>query len=110
MAILIISREYDSKYTIYTASIGIPFYVAMTFDLPSNTVKLFINGELDSTFVLSKTVKFTNRPIVIGRWDYQYNYYYFNGKIPIAQYYNRALSAAEVKQNYNKYKTRFNLS
>jgi hypothetical protein len=33
----------------------------------------------------------------------------FNGYIPIAKIYNRALSAAEVKQNYNKYKTRFNL-
>jgi hypothetical protein len=104
------TREYDSKYTNYTATVGVPFYVVMTFDQPSNTVKLYINGTLDSTFVLSKTVKFTSRPIVLGRWDYQYNYYYFNGKVYTGQYYNRALTEGEVKQNYNKYKTRFNLS
>ena len=103
------TREYDSKYTNYTATVGVPFYIVMTFDQPSNTVKLYVNGALDSTFVLSKTVKFTSRPIAIGRWDYQYNYYYFNGKVYTGQYYNRALTAAEVRQNYNKYKTRFNL-
>jgi hypothetical protein len=104
------TREYDSKYTNYAAIIGVPFYIVMTFDQPSNTVKLYVNGALDSTFVLSKTVKFTSRPIAIGRWDYQYNYYYFNGKVYTGQYYNRALTAAEVRQNYNKYKTRFNLA
>jgi hypothetical protein len=34
---------------------------------------------------------------------------YYKGKISIVKIYNRALSAAEVHQNYNKYKTRFNL-
>jgi len=33
----------------------------------------------------------------------------FNGEIPIIKFYDRVLTAAEVKQNYNKYKTRFNL-
>ena len=32
-----------------------------------------------------------------------------HGKQDITKIYNRALSAAEVRQNYNKYKTRFNL-
>jgi hypothetical protein len=104
------SREYESKYTTYTATVGTPFHLVMTFDQPSNTVKLYINGVLDSTFVLTKTVKFTSRPVVLGRWDYEYNYYYFNGKIPAAKTYNRALSAGEVRQNYLHYKTRFNLS
>ena len=34
---------------------------------------------------------------------------YFNGYIPIAQLYNRALSASEVLQNFNATKTRFGL-
>jgi hypothetical protein len=104
------TREYDSKYTTYAATVGTPFHLMMTFDQPSNTVKLYINGTLDSTFVLTKTVKFTSRPVVLGRWDYQYNYYYFNGKIPVAKIYNRALTAQEVRQNYQQKKTRFNLS
>jgi hypothetical protein len=34
---------------------------------------------------------------------------YFNGKISAIQIYNRALSAAEILQNYNAQKARFNL-
>jgi len=34
---------------------------------------------------------------------------YYSGTIPVTKIYNREISAAEVKQNYNKYKTRFNL-
>jgi len=34
---------------------------------------------------------------------------YFGGKIPVAKIYNRALSAQEVKQNYNAYKNRFDI-
>jgi hypothetical protein len=37
------------------------------------------------------------------------NYPYFNGKIANLTYYNRALSASEVLQNYNATKARFGL-
>jgi hypothetical protein len=104
------SREYDSKYTTYTATVGTPFHLVMTFDQSSNTVKLYINGVLDSTFVLTKTVKFTSRPVVLGRWDYQYTYYYFNGKIPVAKVYNQALTADQVQRNFNAVKSRFNIA
>ena len=35
---------------------------------------------------------------------------YYTGTIPIAKIYTREISPSEVTQNYNKYKTRFNLS
>jgi hypothetical protein len=35
--------------------------------------------------------------------------YYFNGSIGLAIIYNRALTAAEILQNYNAVKTRFGL-
>ena len=34
---------------------------------------------------------------------------YFQGDIPVAKYYNRALSADEVKQNFRAYKNRFDI-
>jgi len=34
---------------------------------------------------------------------------FFNGKIAVAQIYNRALSSSEILQNYNALKSRFNL-
>jgi len=35
---------------------------------------------------------------------------YFTGTLPVFKIYNRALTAQEVRQNYQQYKTRFNLS
>ena len=37
----------------------------------------------------------------VGSW--------FEGEIPIAKYYKRALTATEVKQNFNAIKNRFNI-
>jgi hypothetical protein len=37
------------------------------------------------------------------------NRFFFNGKLPIARIYNRALSAAEVEQNFNVTKGRYGL-
>jgi len=36
--------------------------------------------------------------------------YYYSGTAPVAKIYNRELSAGEIRDNYNHYKTRFNLS
>jgi hypothetical protein len=38
------------------------------------------------------------------------NWYPFNGYVGVAKIYNRALTQGEISQNYNHYKTRFNLS
>jgi hypothetical protein len=35
--------------------------------------------------------------------------YRWNGEIPLVKIYDRALSASEVKQNYNALKNRFNI-
>ena len=94
------SREYNNKYS--TTAVGtIRFYhIVMTFNLSANQCKLYIDGELDSTFNLSNTVKYTSRPMVLGRWDYQYTNYYFDGEITMSKYYSKTLSSAEVLQNY----------
>lgn len=47
----------------------------------------------------------------IGRYEYNGGYgRYFNGELPVTKLYNRALTAAEVKRNFNNYKTRFNIA
>jgi hypothetical protein len=35
---------------------------------------------------------------------------YFAGSLPLFKIYNRALTSAEIQQNYQQYKSRFNLS
>jgi len=49
--------------------------------------------------------------VSLGRYDNGgFTGYYYPGNIPVTKIYNRVLSAAEVRQNYLHYKTRFNLS
>ena len=94
------SREYNNKYSTTAVVTGRFYHIVMTFNLSANQCKLYIDGELDSTFNLTKTVKYTSRPMVLGRWDYQYTNYYFDGDIAASKYYSKTLSESEVKQNY----------
>ena len=46
----------------------------------------------------------------IGRYEYNGGYSrYWNGHIPVTRLYNKGLSAAEIKQNFNAYKNRFDI-
>ena len=65
-----------------------------------NTTTYYQNGTTPSGLITASSIKLGNDT----------NGYCFNGQIPVTRIYNRALSSAEVKQNYNKYKSRFNLS
>ena len=94
------SREYQDKYSNTAVVTGRFYHIVMTFNLSANQCKLYIDGELDSTFNLTKTVKYTSRPMVLGRWDYQYTNYYFDGNIAKSNYYNETLSQSEINQNY----------
>lgn len=51
------------------------------------------------------TVSTTN-PVYIGG---RYAFNFFNGSIPLVKFYNRALSAEEVRQNFNALRGRFGL-
>ena len=70
------------------------------------TGSVYVNGVLEGRGAMS-TGAATNAPFQIGgsttlvRW--------FNGRIPITRLYNRALSQAEITQNYNAIKSRFGL-
>ena len=70
-----------------------------------NTTKLYINGVLNNS-----QSSYTNVPsnftsaIILGEYSG-----YFNGRISNAKIYNRALSAAEISQNYNSLRGRFGI-
>ena len=78
----------------------------------TNTIKrIYINGNLmASTTVSGAKSAFVNPNTVTVGDGAAFTWYPFYGEIPVAKIYNRALSAAEVRQNYLHYKTRFNLS
>jgi len=67
---------------------------------PSNDISFYQNGILLGT--VNNTAFVSINKIGVG-------YVYDNAKISNVSFYNRALSAAEIKQNYNATKRRFGL-
>jgi len=80
-------------------------YLVGTWD--TSTLKLYINGSLDNSATPgSASLTFPSLNMQIGRWVGG-NSQYFNGNIAMIHIYTKALSAAEVLQNYNATKTNF---
>lgn len=67
----------------------------------------YVNGTAKTSDSLVYTLNTNQGNQFIG--SYNSGGYYFNGALAVVKVYNRAITAAEVTQNYNKYKTRFNL-
>jgi len=82
------------------------YFLAATFSLPD--VKLYVNGVLDATSTYSSPIAVSSYDLYIGE-NAQVPGRYFNGNISQVMIYNRALSAAEIKQNYNATKKRYGL-
>jgi hypothetical protein len=82
----------------------------MVFTQDGNNGSIYLNGAYKSqnsnTYGYVQTFGDAN----LGRGFSLAGDRYFAGSLPMFKIYNRALSSTEIKQNYNKYKTRFNLS
>jgi len=84
-------------------------YALYTATADGTTFKIYVNGQLiysAANVTVPLSTPRVNNYIGKSNWPDAY----FNGQIPVAKIYNRALTQAEVQQSYNKYKTRFNLS
>ena len=74
------------------------------------TAKLYINGvQAGSTQTITEGIDFATTTSAVGIGAWENGAEYFNGKIPVTRIYNKALSATEIKQNYNAYKNRFDI-
>ena len=72
----------------------------------SGTAQVYIDGVADGSGVDMSTKSITNSAAIqVGRL--MNGLEYWNGDISNVQIYNRALSAQEIKQNYNAMKARF---
>jgi hypothetical protein len=85
---------------------GTWFNGVVTYD--GTTINFYINNTLVST----KTNVFTTTLVsgigyhVARRWD---GYDSFDGYVPITMFYNRALSATELSQNFNYHRSRYGI-
>jgi hypothetical protein len=74
----------------------------------TGTINLYIDGAFITTGTSSSSSLSTSPTLRIGSIQSSATTGFFSGSISTVQIYNKALSAAEVQQNYNQYKTRFN--
>ena len=70
-------------------------------------VRLFVNGILEHSSTESHPIGDWNSYWALGQRGN--NTHHFDGYIPIFKIYDEILTHAEILQNYNLYKTRFNL-
>lgn len=73
------------------------YHIAATVD--GTNMKIYINGILDGTLAFVGSVATTTNNLLIGNTPTGYSG--FKGTIKLARFYNRALNATEVLQNYN---------
>ena len=72
-------------------------HITATYD--GSVMKIFVNGVFKNSRVISGTLNFGTSTKEIGKWTSNTNS--LNGTIYSARIYNRALSDAEILQNYN---------
>lgn len=78
---------------------------AITYD--GSTLKIFQDNISLGTRSVTGTADFS-QGLKIGWWSAG-GAYAFDGDIPVMKFYNKALTADEVAQNYKAYKNRFNI-
>jgi hypothetical protein len=97
-----------NSFVTSTSSISSNTWVNISTVYSSLNVSFYINGVFNSNSSIGSFPS-SSTSTVIGRWNPASDFY-FPGRIAQTQIYNRALSATEVRQNYNATKTRFGLT
>ncbi len=67
-----------------------------TYD--GHTMKLYIDGELNATYTITKQIKLTNSEIRIGQWA---SSDWCSGSIAEVRVYNRTLNSTEIQKLYS---------
>jgi len=84
------------------------YNVVVTWD--GTFIRLFVNGNLETTSSNLSAVVWassTNSTLDIGSYSGASTTYAINGRVSNSRIYNKALTAAEVSQNYNALKGRY---
>jgi hypothetical protein len=89
---------------------NVTYHLTGSWDQSSGVAKIYLNGVLKLTQSTGQTsaVSLNEAKVVVGA-DYHSLSYGLNGKVYVGKVYNKVLTDAEVAQNYNAYKNRFNI-
>jgi hypothetical protein len=101
------------KYGDTVFSSGTWYHAAFVCEAGGTTMRYYVNGEAEGGDHVSNSWNATYSALktrYVGRYEYNGGYSrYFNGKIPVVQMYSRALTASEIKTNFNSIRGRFSL-
>ena len=76
--------------------------------LDNGTTSMYLDGQLEvNNTGQTNSINYYNQEVWIGKGDFSTSYY--KGDIGPYKFYNRALTASEILQNYNATKSRFGL-
>ncbi len=90
----------------YTVSTNTWYNFAVTYD--ASTIRFYVNGSEYSNLSYAATVGTSTRGISIGkRWDSSIAGDFIDGKIPVAIVYNKLLTATNISDIYNQFKSRY---
>ena len=96
----------------HNGNINIPLntwsHVVGIRDFQNNSILIYVNGSLDRQISsITGNIRSSNTPVTLG--SYSGPSYEYTGRISNAKIYNRALTAAEVSQNFNATRGRFGI-
>jgi hypothetical protein len=83
-------------------------FLTFTFDT-SGTIRGYVNASLFSTSASGGSITYSSPYLRLGAWGGQGIARYWNGRYGNFYYYNRALVAAEITQNFNVQRGRFGI-
>ena len=91
--------------------LGTYIHVVMIRDSSvTNNGHFYINGVQEAITSGGSLMNVDNNyNLLVGASSTLYSPYFLEGNVPLAKIYNKALTAAEVQQNFNAYKNRFNI-
>ena len=93
-----------TRFDVYSNTVlkaNIWYYITAVFDSVADSHKIYINGVLGNTDTTARSAFGTSVTTNIEIGNLDVNSYYFTGSLDDVRVYNRALSAAEVRQLYN---------
>jgi len=85
----------------------------LTYTISGSIVNVYVNGiSVVENFTMAApfTSASVSSPIYLGRVDSGVDSFFTTGSMASFYIYNRALTQAEISQNYNAVKTRFGLT
>ena len=106
------NSSYQFLYTGVSPTPNQYFHIVATFDASDRIPRIYVNGQLQATWggVTNMNYGDSTNIIDIGWNSKDGGQHYFGGELPVARHYSgKALTAAEVKQNFDFYDARFGI-